>query len=222
MLKATPRDLHLALSAASRGAVSMVWPLIFRSLRTFRLHVSFGRPLFLFPWGVQRGATLGSELGACRRHDRASVFLDGLRYYRHPKFFWAVLRSRWRFASRSWGYVESIWLGRLFLWCHRCFPAFWSIRQEDAENSAVKDPDLSLDVKSSESLFAFQHCKSLVDLLILVLVSLSQSPVSIKALQKSLFKLNMYIYIVVLKFHVRSSYAVISVHYNRKLCFCII
>ena len=96
-------------------------------------------------------------------------------------------------------------------------PAFWSI-QEDAENGAVKDLDLSLDVKSSGSLFGFQHCKSLVDLLILVLVSLSQSPVSIKTLQKSLFELNMYIYIVVLKFHVRSSYAVISVHNNRKYC----
>ena len=48
-LEATPRDLHLALSVATWGSVSMARPLIFRSLRTVRLEVSFGLPLFLFP-----------------------------------------------------------------------------------------------------------------------------------------------------------------------------
>ena len=64
----------------------MVRPLIFRSLRTVRLQVSFCRHLFRFPWGVQRRATLYSELGACGGHGRA-VFLDGLLYYRHPSSF---------------------------------------------------------------------------------------------------------------------------------------
>ena len=62
MLEATPGNIHLARSATTLGAVSTVRPLIFRTLRTVRLQVSFGQPLFQFPWGVQTRATLGSEV----------------------------------------------------------------------------------------------------------------------------------------------------------------
>ena len=61
-LEATTRDLHLALSVATRGAVSMTRPLIFRYLRTLRLQVSFCRHQFRFPWCIQRRATLCSKL----------------------------------------------------------------------------------------------------------------------------------------------------------------
>ena len=54
-------DFHLDLSAAMFGAVFMVSPLALRSLSIVRLHVSFGRPLFLLPCGVHRRAVLGIE-----------------------------------------------------------------------------------------------------------------------------------------------------------------
>ena len=56
------RDLHLALSAAVLGAISRLSPLLFSSFSTVLHHVSFGRPWFLVPWGVQRRAVLGNEV----------------------------------------------------------------------------------------------------------------------------------------------------------------
>ena len=47
--EAMAKDLHFALSVAMFGAVFMVNPLSLRSLSIVRLHVFFGRPLFLGP-----------------------------------------------------------------------------------------------------------------------------------------------------------------------------
>lgn len=63
VLDASTRYFHLARSAATLGAVSMDRLLLLRYLRAVLLQVSFGRPLFLFPWGVH----LGNELGGMRR-----------------------------------------------------------------------------------------------------------------------------------------------------------
>ena len=62
VLKAATRDRHLSLSAAARVAVCMVRPLDFSSLFIVRRQVSFGLPLFLWPWGVQVSAVLGMAL----------------------------------------------------------------------------------------------------------------------------------------------------------------
>lgn len=48
VLEASTRDFHLARSAATPGAVSMVRPLLSRSFRAVLRQVSFGRPLFLY------------------------------------------------------------------------------------------------------------------------------------------------------------------------------
>lgn len=48
VLEASSRDFHLARSAATPGAVSMVRPLLSRSFRAVLRQVSFGRPLFLY------------------------------------------------------------------------------------------------------------------------------------------------------------------------------
>lgn len=49
--EASTRDFLLVRFAASRGSVSMVRPLLFRSFRAVLLQVSFDRTLFLFPGG---------------------------------------------------------------------------------------------------------------------------------------------------------------------------
>ena len=67
VFEATTKLLHQNLSDAALGAVSMVRPLFFRSFMTVRLQVSFGRPLFRFPCGVQRRAVLVKELGGMRK-----------------------------------------------------------------------------------------------------------------------------------------------------------
>lgn len=53
VLEASTRDFNLARSAATRSAVSLVRPLLFRSFWAVLLQVSFGRHLFLFPWWYQ-------------------------------------------------------------------------------------------------------------------------------------------------------------------------
>ena len=161
VVEATPRDLRLALSAATRGAVSMGRPLIFR---TVRLQASFGRPVFRFPWGVQRRATLGSELGMGHAEDMTKP----------ARRLWMVsdiihiqvLLSSSSFEMTFGQHIlkrrrHLVWKTSSLLRCHKCLPAFWSI-PDDAEYVAVEDPDLSVDVKSSGSPYGFEHGKSLV------------------------------------------------------------
>ena len=61
--KADTEERHRGLSAASFA----IWPLLHPRAFIYRssdlLHVSFGRPLLLFPAGVQRMATLGMDVG---------------------------------------------------------------------------------------------------------------------------------------------------------------
>ena len=91
-------NLHLARSATTLRAVSTVRPLIFRALRRVRLQVSFGRPLFRFPWGVQTRATLGSELEGWGGGDGGGAGAGGFFWWGPvsltPQFYRAALRSR--------------------------------------------------------------------------------------------------------------------------------
>ena len=74
-----------------------------------------------------------------------------------------------------------VWKTSSFLRCHKCLPAFWSI-PEVAEDVAIEDPDLSVDLKSSGSPYGFQHGKSLVGFADLGLVCFCQSPVVVTLL----------------------------------------
>ena len=47
--EATARVLHLAQSAAAKGTMSRLSPMILRSFSMVRSHLSLGRPLFLLP-----------------------------------------------------------------------------------------------------------------------------------------------------------------------------
>ena len=61
--KADTEEYHLVLSAASFATWLQLHPRAFISRSTDLLHDSFGRPLLLFPAGVQRMATLGIDVG---------------------------------------------------------------------------------------------------------------------------------------------------------------
>ena len=61
--KTDTEERHRVLSAACFATWSKLYPIAFISRSTDLLHVSFGRPLLLFPAGVQRMATLGMDVG---------------------------------------------------------------------------------------------------------------------------------------------------------------
>ena len=165
VVEATATDHHLALSAATRGVVSMGRPLMCRKVR---LLASFGRPVFRFPWGVQRRATLGSELGMGHAEDMTKPAPARCLWMVSDIIHIQVLLSSSSFEMTFGQYIlkkrrkHLVWKTSSFLRCHKCLPAFWSI-PEDAEDVAVEDPDLSVDVKSSGSPYGFEHGKSLVD-----------------------------------------------------------
>ena len=61
--KADTEERHRGLSAASFATWPQLHPRAFISRSTDLLRVSFGRPLLLFPAGVQRMAILGIDVG---------------------------------------------------------------------------------------------------------------------------------------------------------------
>ena len=61
--KADTEERHRGLSAASFATWPQLHPRAFISRSTDLLRVSFGRPLLLFPTGVQRMAILGIDVG---------------------------------------------------------------------------------------------------------------------------------------------------------------
>ena len=61
--KADTEERHRGLSATSFATWPQLHPRAFISRSTDLLHVSFGRPLLLFPAGVQRMAILGIDVG---------------------------------------------------------------------------------------------------------------------------------------------------------------
>ncbi len=61
--KADTEERHRGLSAANFATWPQLHPRAFISRSTDLLHVSFGRPLLLFPAGVQRMAILGIDVG---------------------------------------------------------------------------------------------------------------------------------------------------------------
>ena len=60
--KADTEERHRGMSAASFATWPQFQPRAFISRYTDIIHVSFGRPLLLFPAGVQRMATLGMDV----------------------------------------------------------------------------------------------------------------------------------------------------------------
>ena len=120
------------------------------------------------PWAVSGGWGIESTWPSQRQHS----FFFGFRYYRDPGSFEQLLiRSRWRLASKSWGFVEGIWFGRLRVFS--LLPQMSSCILIHAREGSGHWCWRSWSW-SSGSLNGFQHCMAL---LVLVLVFLSQSPV---------------------------------------------
>ena len=112
-------------------------------------------------------STLGLKLETCKWHG-AVIWLKycpySVKHYpinqaNDSVFFgWSMIFSIVQ-LRRSWWYVRGIWIGTFHVsfWCR----LLWCI-QENTEDIAVEDPDVSFDIKSSGSPYGFQNCKSLV------------------------------------------------------------
>jgi hypothetical protein len=75
-------DLQLSLSAATHGICPQVHPKLFISFSTDLRHVSLGRPLFVFPGGVQRhpfpSSFISEEMGHVAVLSCSSLLLNVL------------------------------------------------------------------------------------------------------------------------------------------------
>lgn len=125
VLETTVRDLHLVLSEATRGAVSIVRPRFFRSCWTVCLKVSVP---FSSGCPSKTKLGLGSESEGMRRtcpkqHQHLVWMVSAMDY---TLFGCVAVRLRWYWAKRSWGFVEGIYFERL---------SFFSVATEDFQHS---------------------------------------------------------------------------------------
>ena len=116
--KVTARDPNPDLFNAALGSIFKVNPLLFRSLLTVHLHISFRCP---FPWGIYCSAVLGRRWVADSRHVKAianAVLGLSLQWCLSLSCF-AGLHRRLHLAKRFWECTSSTSFGRPLAFLYR-------------------------------------------------------------------------------------------------------
>lgn len=125
-----------------------------------------------FPWGVQLRTTLVvREGGAYEDHYQviASVFLDGVWYW-----FYSIGSDD---AREHWGYIKFGFEDFEFpLWCHTGLQHFLDLLQWTLRALLIKIPILVRTLNPGDLHMDFNIVHAWLALLILVMVSLAQSP----------------------------------------------